>query len=230
MNKRERKLSFLLIICVGVLLLAFFAMVILPQYQAMSKKADEATVAKNNAEKALKTAQELKKKEKNITTRLANLKARIPSSLELSNVINRIGERAVQNNLQWLQGTPETTAVATPAAVADPAAVQGDAQAITEAPQLNRHDFSIIVQGSMDDFIQFMADLTDKSIGRIIVINSLDVQFQSGKQLIQATLKLQVIGWDQGADIGSDGCITDTGTPTTNNPNDPACNRTAVTD
>ncbi len=207
MQQREKKLGLLLAICVGVLVLAFFAMIIYPKYTELSDKADEATRAKNAAEAQLAAAKKLDPED--IDKRLGNLRSRIPSTLAISNVIVRVTERAVNSNLVWLQGTPVDES-AEAVANAQPTAGQ-DA---TLAPQLLRFDFSIVVKGQMPDFIKFMADLTDKSIGRIIVINSMDIQFKSdeGPDAIEATLKLQVLGWDQGAEIGADGCTRVDGT------------------
>lgn len=201
MNQRERKLTLLLGLCTGVLVIAFFVLVVFPKYQELDKKADEATKAKNKAEAELAAAEKLDPKD--IERRLTNLKCRIPSTLELSNVINRVDEIAVANKLVWLQGTPEDISTLT----AGTAPAQG--QTNTIAPQLDRHDFSIIVRGAMPDFVRFMSDLTDTSIGRIIVINNLDVQFKNEESAdsIEATLKLQVVGWKLGADIGSERCV-----------------------
>ena len=218
MNAREKRLSLILTACVGILLIAFFAMIIYPKYLDLNEKANQATSAKNVAEKQLSAAQKLNPKQ--IDKRLGNLRARIPSSLAISNVIVRVTERAVNSNLIWLQGTPVDESASVEEA--DPTAGQ-DA---TLAPQLTRHDFSIVVKGEMPDFIRFMSDLTDKSIGRIIVINAMDVQFKSdeGPDTIEATLKLQVLGWDQGAEIGPDGCTTQTGKNISGD--DPKCNLT----
>lgn len=226
MNARERRLSLILSLCVGVLLIAFFAMVIYPKYKEMDKKADEATTAKNKAEAALNAAKKLDPED--ITTRLSNLKARIPSGLELPNAINRFDDIADANNLIWIQGTPED--VSTIAANGATAPVAGQSNII--APQLDRHDFTIVVKGQMPDFIRFMADMTDESIGRIIVINSLDVQFKTDEEVdaIEATLKLQVIGWDQGGNIDSKGCLDSQGHIKSGLENDPNCNQTSVTE
>ena len=224
MKAREKTLTLLLSLCIGVLLIAFFAMIIFPKYQEMDKKADEATAAKNRAESALAAAKKLDPDE--ISKQLSNLKARIPSSFELPNATFRIGEVAEANNLLWKQGTPEDqSTVAAPTGAAAPTAGQTN----IIAPQLTRYDYTIVVEGQMTDFIKFMSDVTDKGIGRIIIINSLDVQFNNdeGVGVIEATLKLQVVGWDKGADIGSDGC-TDTGQTGSNNADDPNCNRTSV--
>lgn len=225
MNARERRLSLILSACVGVLLIAFFAMVIYPKYQEMDKKADEATAAKNKAEAALKAAKQLDPED--ISKRLSNLKARIPNGFELPNAINRFDEIATTNNLIWLQGTPED--VSTIAANGATAPVAGQSNIV--APQLDRHDFTIVVRGQMPDFIHFMADMTDKSIGRIIVINSLDVQFKTdeGPDAIEATMKLQVIGWDKGGVIDSNGCLESDSSSKSDSANDPNCNRTTVT-
>lgn len=224
MKARERKLTVLLSICVGVLILAFFAMIIYPKYTDLSKEADEATTAKNKAEAELAAAKKLDPDE--IDKRLRNLKARIPASFELSNAIVRVGERARESNLIWSQGTPIDQS-----AVADPnAAVQNaGGQTSTIAPQLTRYDFTIVVEGQITDLIKFMSDLTDKSIGRVIIINSLDVQFKNdeGPDKIEATLKLQVVGWDKGADIESQGC-TENSEGSKGAADDPDCNRTRV--
>jgi len=201
MNAREKRLGLILTACVGVLLIAFFAMIVYPKYTELSEKADQATSAKNAAEAQLAAAKKLDPED--IDKRLGNLRARIPSTLAISNVIVRVTERAVNSNLVWLQGTPVDESAE---AVANAAPTAG--QTATLAPQLTRYDFSIVVKGQMPDFIKFMSDLTDTSIGRIIVINSMDIQFKSdeGPEAIEATLKLQVLGWDQGAEISADGC------------------------
>ncbi|HQZ14754.1 MAG TPA: hypothetical protein PLT55_02825, partial [Acidimicrobiia bacterium] len=207
---------------VGVLLIAFFAMIIYPKYTELDTKADEATAAKNVAEAQLSAAKKLDPVE--IDKRLGNLRARIPSTLAISNVIVRVTERAVNSNLVWLQGTPVDESAE---AVANAAPTAG--QDATLAPQLTRYDFSIVVKGQMTDFIKFMSDLTDKSLGRIVVINSMDVQFKTdeGPDAIEATLKLQVLGWDQGAEIGSDGCTKTPGE--TISGDDSKCNLNTVT-
>lgn len=220
--KKNSKLTLLLGLCVGVLIFAFFAMVIYPKYSDLSAKADEATKAQNKAKAQLKAARALD--EDDINTRLANLQARIPSSLELPNVILRLDELATSNNLIWLQGTPEDVSVTQNGEVVDPG------QSATEAPQLDRYDFSIVVRGTMTDFLKFVHGMTDQSIGRIIVITALDVQFnaQDGPEAIEATLKLEVIGWKDGATIDSSGCITSDGTVRESTVDDPNCNRTNV--
>lgn len=226
MNSRERRLSLILSLCVGVLLIAFFAMVIYPKYKEMDKKADEATTAKNKAEAALKAAEKLVPED--IAKELNNLKAKIPNGFELPNAINRFDEIADANKLIWKQGTPED--VSTISETGQAAPVAGQSNII--APQLDRHDFTIVVEGQMSDFIRFMADMTDESIGRIIVINSLDVQFKNDEEAgnIEATLKLQVIGWDQGGDIDSKGCLDSEGHIKSGLKNDPNCNQTSVTE
>ncbi|MFN8016390.1 MAG: hypothetical protein U0R17_07295 [Acidimicrobiia bacterium] len=222
MNEKEKKYTLVLAVVTGFLIIVFFAMIIWPKFQDMQSKADEATKAKNAAEAKLKMAKGLKPKQ--IDTRLRNLKARIPSTLALSNVINRITEKAQSRNLIWLQGTPvDESAQANTGQTPAPTG-----QTITIAPQLKRYDFTIIVKGQMPDFISFMSDITDKSIGRVMVINALDIQYKSdeGPTAIEATLKLQVIGWDKGADISSNGCTQTDGT--TSDPNSPDCNQTNV--
>lgn len=219
MNTRERKLTSILLLCVGVLLIAFFALIIFPQYQEMSEKADVATEAKNAADAKLAKAEALKKDEKEIKTRLTNLKAKIPSSIEIPNLLIRLDERAAANNLTWLQGDSQDTS--TLAASSETAAAQPN----TLAPQLTRYDFTMLLQGSLTDLTKFMAELTDKSIGRIIVINNVDIQFKT-EGTIEATLKLQIIGWDKGADIGREGCTEQSNTD--NSSEDPNCNRTTV--
>ena len=222
MNAREKRLSLILTACVGVLLIAFFAMIIYPKYTELDKKADEATTAKIAAEAQLKAAKQLDEPE--IDKQLGNLRARIPSTLAISNVIVRVTERAVNSNLTWLQGTPVDESAE---AVANAAPTAG--QNATLAPQLTRYDFSIVVKGQMLDFVKFMSDLTDKSIGRIIVINSMDIQFKNdeGPEAVEATLKLQVLGWDKGAEIGSDGCTKETGETIAGD--DTKCNLNTVT-
>ncbi len=221
MKTREKKLGSLLLLCAGVLLIAFFAMIVYPQYQKMSEKADVATAEKNAADAKLRKAEELKKNEKEIGARLTNLKARIPSSIEIPNLIVRLDERAAANNLTWLQGDPaEANTLAASSA--------GTEQANTLAPQLTRYDFTMLVQGSKSDLIRFMSELTNKNIGRIIVISNLDVQFKpdAGPDAVEATLKLEIIGWDKGADIESSGCTAKTGSESIEN--DPNCNRSTV--
>lgn len=205
MNAREKKLGMMLGICVGVLVLAFFALVIFPKYQDLSAKASAANEAKEKAEAELAAAKILKKNQKDIERRLANLQCRIPQSLELSNVINRIDEIAVADKLDWVQGTPED--VTTLNAQGETTVSQG--QTNTIAPQLDRHDFSIVVEGNKENLIKFMNDLTDMNIGRIIVINNLDLQFDKdkGPDAVNATMKLQVVGWDKGANISSEKCV-----------------------
>ena len=97
MNSREKRLSLILTACVGVLLIAFFAMIIYPKYTELDTKADEATAAKNVAEAQLSAAKKLDPVE--IDKRLGNLRARIPSTLAISNVIVRVTERAVKSRM-----------------------------------------------------------------------------------------------------------------------------------
>ena len=206
MNARERRLSLILSLCVGVLLIAFFAMVIYPKYKEMDKKADEATTAKNKAEAALKAAEKLDPED--INTRLSNLQARIPSGLELPNAISRFDDIA---DAKLDLATRYSRRCKYDCSHRSNCSGCGSNNII--APQLDRHDFTIVVKGQMPDFIRFMADMTDESIGRIIVINSLDVQFKTDEEVdaIEATLKLQVIGWDQGGKIDSKGCLDSQG-------------------
>lgn len=219
MKARERKLTLILSVCLVVLFVAMYILVVVPKLSDMNTKASDAEKAKNQAEAALSAAEKLDPKD--IDKRLGNLKARIPSSIEISNLTYRISEKAVANNLIWLQGDAKT--ITTDTATAAPATGQTN----TLAPNLTTNDLTIVVRGQMPDFIRFMSDLTDKSIGRVIVINSADVQFKTdeGPDSIEATLKLEVIGWQDGGDINSDGCakVGATGTP-----EDPNCNRTTV--
>jgi Tfp pilus assembly protein PilO len=226
MNDRQKRLKAMLGVCIGLLILAVFAWVVYPKYNDLSEKADAATKAKNESVATLKKAQKLDPKD--INARLANLQARIPSSLELPNVINRIDDLAVANNLIWLQGTPEDVA-ATNGTTTVTTVPNGTGQSATAAPQLDRHDFSIVVRGSMPDFLKFMAGMTDKSIGRIIVINALDVTYKTdqGPDVIEATLKLQVVGWKEGSNIDSKGC-TEVDGQSDQSSNNPDCNQTNV--
>lgn len=229
--KRQQRLFIILAVAVVLLLGAFFYGIIYPQYTSLSDKADVATAAKNKATSDLAAAEKLNPDK--INARLANLQARVPSTLELPNAINRIDEIAVANNLIWLEGSPEDATVANTAAAAPAAAAAAPAtgQTATVAPQLDRHEFTIVVQGAIPDVVKFMAGLTDKSIGRIVIINSLDLQFKStdDANVVNATIKLQVIGWKEGSNIDSSGCLKADGLSNSAQGTDnPDCNQTTV--
>jgi|GEM_PF-3365230 len=227
MKGREKRLTFMLLGCMGLLFLVFLGMVIYPTYKDMSSKADEQTALKNQAEAQLKEAKSLDPDE--VKAQLVNLKSRVPNSLELPNVINRITDLATGNNLLWLSGAP-AQAASTTAATTD-TTVTPSAAETTQAPQLDKYDFTIVVNGDINDFVSFMAGLTDKSIGRIIVINSLNLQFKPdlGPNVVEASLKLQIIGWKSGSSIDSQGCTQETLSGTSEvDTNDPKCNTTDV--
>lgn len=217
--RREKRLSIMLAACVGLLFLVFLWMVIKPTWSNMSSKADEQTRLKNKAEAELREAKSLDPKE--VQAKLDNLKSRVPNSLELPNVIARVSGLASQNQLVWLSGTPTEASTD----------VNGTPTEATAAPQLDRHDFTIVVSGSNSNFLSFMAGLTDKNIGRIIVIDSVDVQFKpdAGPDAVEVTLKLQVIGWSSGSSIDADGCAQESISGDSKyTSDDPKCNTTNV--
>jgi Tfp pilus assembly protein PilO len=220
----NRRLTILLGVCVGILLLAFFAMIVYPKYTELSDEADKATKAKNEATAKRKAAEKLDPEE--IEASLANLQAKVPSSLELPNLINRIQELAQAQNLVWIQGDPEDVSV-----VQETTNGAAPGQEATQAPQLETYDFSIVIRGSMADLLKFIQGMTDESIGRIIVVTALDVQFnaEDGPDAIEATLKLEIKGWKDGGSIDPSGCIEEEGSTTpTDQQDNPNCNRTNV--
>lgn len=197
---KNKKLNILLGLCVLLLLGVMYYLLVWPKIVELQDSAREAERAKSEAQAKLKEARSLDPEE--IDEKLSLLRARVPSSLELPNLIFRLDELAKSSNLQWTQGNPEDITVR--------ATQNQSAQSETEAPDLlEKYDLSIVVSGNINDLNKFIQGMTDISIGRVVVINSLDLQFSATEDPlgVEASFKLEVIGWKDGASLTTQGCI-----------------------
>ena len=202
--KKNAKLTIILISCFALLFALGIFKLLIPKYNEIGKRADDNSAIAKEANEKLDMARGLN--EKSINKRLKKLQARVPNSLELPNVILKLNDVANQAELIWLEGTPEDVLAAS-------TIVEPDATSTVSptAPQLDNHEVSIKVQG----------DITNKNVGRIIVIKSVTVTPVEATQdgvsadisQISAEIKMNIIGWVEGADINADGCIENPNTP-----------------
>jgi Tfp pilus assembly protein PilO len=208
--KKNAKLTVLLIICVALLLGLGTLKLLYPKYTDMSKKADANEKVAEEANAKLDLAKGLNPK--SINTRLSKLKARVPNSLELPNVILRINQKANESSLLWLEGTPEDVTAITNAAATTTDATSAVAPI---APQLNIHQVTIKVRGDVNNLVKFYAMLSDKSIGRIVVVTGTKItpvtaENQVATNQIDAEITLNIYGWIDGSNIDISGCEKDT--------------------
>ncbi|MBP9115353.1 MAG: hypothetical protein KBF89_03320 [Acidimicrobiia bacterium] len=221
MNK-NRKLTIILMACVLLLVGLGVFKLLIPKYNEISKRADENSETAKVANDKLELAKSLNPK--SIEKRLKKLQARVPNSLELPNVILKINERADLFRLQWLEGTPEDVIAldSIPSAPsAKPVPANPNSTVTPSAPQLDNHEVSIKVRGNMNDVIGFLESITNKSVGRIVVITSTNIttigDVEGGQSadpnLVEVEIKMNLIGWAAGGNIDSAGCIEDPTTP-----------------
>ena len=212
--KKNAKLTIILISCFALLFALGIFKLLIPKYNEIGKRADDNSAIAKEANEKLDMARGLN--EKSINKRLKKLQARVPNSLELPNVILKLNDVANQAELIWLEGTPEDVLAA--ATIVEPDATS---TVSPTAPQLDNHEVSIKVQGDINNLIKFLELATNKNVGRIIVIKSVTVTPVEATQdgvstdisQISAEIKMNIIGWVEGADINADGCIENPNTP-----------------
>ncbi len=199
----NKKLTAMLLVCLALLFVIVYSLTVYPRIIDMKDRADAASAEAKIAKDKLEEARNLD--EDDIDQRLGNLRSRIPSSLELPNLIVRLDALARDTELTWITGNPEDITVR---------AQQQETQ--TQSPEgeselLEKFDLSITVQGDINNLIKFMQGMTDRSIGRVVVIQSVDLQYnaEDNPDFVEASLKLEVIGWVDGASIDTSGCIED---------------------
>lgn len=216
MNK-NMKYAILLALCVTLLLGLGVIKILIPKYDSISKRADENSATAKAANEKLDVARGLN--EKSLTARLKKLQARVPSSLELPNVILKISELANESQLIWLEGTPEDVLASSIAAGADGSATSAVSPSATV---LDNHEVSIKVRGEINNLIKFLESITNKSVGRIVVITSTKItpastNAQDGQAIdpnqVEAEIKMNIIGWVDGGNINDAGCIENLVTP-----------------
>lgn len=211
MNK-NMKYAIMLVLCLVLLMGLGVTKLLIPKYNSISKRADENAIAAKAANEKLDATKGLNKK--TISAKLKKLQARVPSSLELPNVILKINERANESDLIWLEGTPEDVVAS---AVAQGANGSATSTVSPAATVLNNHEVSIKVKGNVNNLIKFLESITNKSVGRIVVITSTKISPSTGGQdgqaldpnLVEAEIKMNIIGWVEGANIDDAGCIED---------------------
>lgn len=207
--KKNSKLTLMLILCVALLLGLGIYKLLLPVYNDMSKKADANEATAKAANDKLELAKGLN--EKSIKRRLTKLQARVPNSLELPNAILRINQKANETNLFWVEGTPEdVTAITTTNNSSDPTSAVSP-----NAPQLNIHQATIKVRGDIYNLVKFFAALSDKSIGRIVVVTGtkitpVEAEGATPTNEVDAEITLNIYGWESGSNIDISGCEKDT--------------------
>lgn len=213
MNKNT-KLTFLLGLCLILLFAVIGYKFLLPVYDDWKKEADANEQIAKKANRTLDGASGLS--EKKITDRLKKLQARVPNSLELPNVIKKINEKADAADLVWVEGTPEDVLAQAQNAAA---ATTADATSTVSpnAPQLNNHEVSITVVGNIYNLIVFMESITNKSVGRIVVITSIKVTPETSTDgqagdpdMVRTQMQLNIVGWDGGKNIDISGCLNNT--------------------
>lgn len=208
--KKNTKLTVLLILCVA-LLVGFGAIKLLyPKYREMSKQADANEKVAKDANDKLTMAKGLNAN--SINRRLNVLKARVPNSLELPNVILRINQKSDEAGLSWLEGTPEDV---TALSNATPTAADASSTVAPISPQLDIHQVTIKVRGDVNNLIKFYSMLSDKTIGRIVVVTGSKItpvlaDNQTSSNVVDAEITLNIYGWIEGSNIDISGCEKDT--------------------